>query len=69
MDPFSLTELASFVTIVVGALGALLAVAFRSKCDTINCCWGGIKCHRVVVADEDEAVVPPAVVNRPEQNA
>ena len=69
MDPFSLTELASFVTIVVGALGALLAVAFRSKCDEINCCWGGIKCHRVVVADEDEAVVPPAVVNRPEQNA
>ena len=48
MDSFSLTELASFITIVVGAVGGLLVVAFKSKCDQVNCCWGGIKCHRVV---------------------
>ena len=48
MEPFSLVELATFIGISAGAVSALIATMFKSKCDTVKCCWGGLECHRVV---------------------
>jgi hypothetical protein len=53
MEPFSLAELAAFIGISVGALSALVATMFKSKCDTVKCCWGGVECHRVVIPVEE----------------
>jgi hypothetical protein len=62
MEPFSLVELATFIGISAGALSALVATMFKSRCDTVKCCWGGVECHRVVSPVEE-----PEVTNAPEQ--
>lgn len=41
---FTLEELMIFCISVLGALGGLLTVIFKSKCKTIDCCC--IKCVR-----------------------
>ena len=41
---FTLEELMIFCISVLGALGGLLTVIFKSKCKTIDCCC--IKCIR-----------------------
>ena len=60
MEPFSLVELATFIGISAGAVSALVATLFKSKCDTVKCCWGGVECHRVVSPVEEEQVVADA---------
>ena len=59
MDPFSLDDLAAFIGITAGAASALIATLFRSRCDTISCCWGAFACHRVVHPVEE----PPGPQN------
>ena len=49
---FTLEELMLFIIGVSGALGGLLAVLFKSKCETIDCCC--IKCKRNVDAIIEE---------------
>jgi hypothetical protein len=56
MVPFTLGELATAVTIMAASLGGLLAVCFKSRCDDISCCFGCVKIHRNVPAEE----APPA---------
>jgi len=60
MEPFSLVELATFIGISAGAVSALVATMFKSKCDTVKCCWGGVECHRVVNPVEEEPVAADA---------
>lgn len=31
-----------------GFILAVFAVAYKSKCDKVNICWGGIEIHRAV---------------------
>ena len=57
LSNFTLNELAVFVGLILGSVGGLMAVCSKSKCDTINLCWGGLKCHRVITPIEP----PPEV--------
>lgn len=49
---FTLEELMIFSVSILGALGALLSVLFKSKCKTIDCCC--MKCERDVRAVIEE---------------
>ena len=48
LENFTLEELMIFTVSILGALGGLLTVIFKSKCKTIDCCC--IKCVRDVDA-------------------
>ena len=39
---------AGFYTFTGGFVLAVLAVAYKSKCDTVNLCWGGLTIKRAV---------------------
>ncbi len=68
LQAFSLTELAAFIGVAMGALAALLATCFKSKCDEVNCCWNGVRCHRMVGLEEgNNASVPPQLNVQPQQ--
>ena len=57
MDDFTLNELMIFSISIIGAIGGLLAIAFKSRCETIDCfCF---KCKRKIETDvvlEEEKV-------------
>jgi hypothetical protein len=48
LENFTLEELMIFTVSILGAIGGLLTVIFKSKCKTIDCCC--IKCVRDVDA-------------------
>jgi hypothetical protein len=39
---------AGFYTFTGGFVLAVFAIAYKSKCDKVNVCWGGIEIHREV---------------------
>ncbi len=52
MADFNMEELMLFIIGVLGAVGGLAAILFKSKCETIDCCC--IKCKRNVQAIIEE---------------
>ena len=60
MNAFSLGELATAVTIMCAALGGLMAVCMKSRCDQVTCCCGLVNLHRTLPADAVVVDVPPA---------
>lgn len=44
----------TITTILTGSLGLAIKVCLRSKCDNVNCCWGGIIIHRNVELEQEE---------------
>ena len=42
------TVWAGFYTFTGGFVLAVFAIAYKSKCDKVNVCWGGIEIHREV---------------------
>jgi len=61
-------DYSNIITIGAAAIGTTLLVIFKSRCKTINLCWGLIGCNRDVVTDDEEdpqpqPVIPP--VNNP----
>jgi len=54
MADFTMEELMLFIIGVSGALGGLLAIVFKSRCETIDCCC--IKCKRKVEDNNEEKV-------------
>ena len=54
MEEFTITELSYAVIAIMGGLSGLLLVIWKSRCKTINLCWGGVDCQREV-----EAISPP----------
>ena len=46
----------SFYTFAGGFLLALFAIAYKSKCDKVNLCWGMIDIHRAVDIELQEDV-------------
>ena len=39
---------AGFYTFTGGFVLALFAIAYKSKCDKVRVCWGGLEIHREV---------------------
>ena len=60
MNAFSLGELATAVTIMCAALGGLMAICMKSRCDQVTCCFGLVNLHRTLPADAVVVDVPPS---------
>ena len=48
MEEFTITELSYAIIAIMGGLSGLLLVIWKSRCKTINLCWGGVDCQREV---------------------
>lgn len=51
MQPYTITELSYSIIAISGAISGILLVIWKSRCKTINCCWGGIQCDRDVIEE------------------
>ena len=49
----------SFYTFAGGFVLALFAIAYKSKCDKVNLCWGMIDIHRAVDIELQEDIRNP----------
>ena len=54
MEEYTITELSYAIIAVMGGLSGLLLVIWKSRCKTINLCWGGVNCERLVEAHDIE---------------
>ena len=54
MEEFTITELSYATISILGALGGILLVVWKSRCKKLECGWGCVKCERIV----DETVKP-----------
>jgi len=52
MERFTITELSFSAMTIMGGLGALLMVVWKSRCSKIQCCYGGFQCEREPIKDE-----------------
>lgn len=59
MEAFTITEFSYAVIAISGAVSGVLLVVWKSRCKTINCCWGGARCDREVL--KEEAYKPNAI--------
>ena len=72
-DLWTPNDYSNFITISAAAIGSTLLVIFKSRCKTINFCWGLVGCNREVISDSDEEevenppepIVPPAPPAQP----
>jgi hypothetical protein len=47
-------EIVAIISVSIAGCATLLTTCFHSRCVTIDWCWGGIKCTRKVIDDENE---------------
>ena len=47
LDNFTLEQLGLFITLLLGGVGGLLAIIFKSRCKKVKCCC--IECDRDVI--------------------
>lgn len=59
MDPFTLGELSVAVAAVMGAVTLAIRQCQRSRCATINVCFGCLRCEREVPAEDENAQTKP----------
>ena len=46
-------DYANIITISAAAISSVLLVIFKSRCKTIDICWGGINCLRDPMEEDD----------------
>lgn len=59
MDPFTLGELSVAVVGVMGAAVVCVRQIQKSRCRTINLCFGCMKCEREVPPEDENASEKP----------
>ena len=65
---FNINEIAGASSLVIGSLGGLLLIVFKSRCTNIKCCFGLWSCARAVPPennsddDDDNNPKPPQPV-------
>ena len=65
---FTIDQLAGSLALVLGSVGGLLLIIFKSRCQTISCCWGLWSCDRKVPIESDDEPEPepePEVIAAP----
>lgn len=73
-DLWTPNDYSNFITISAAAIGSTLLVIFKSRCKTINFCWGLIGCNREVMSESEdeenpaEPIVPPDPIVPPIPN-
>ena len=53
ITPYSITELAGAVAVVLGAVAGVMMAMFKSRCTEVSCGWGCWKCTRTLPADPE----------------
>ena len=61
LGDFTIDQVAGASALLLGSIGALLMIIFRSRCETISCCWGLWTCKRAVPIDDDNDTDDQAV--------
>ena len=61
---WSANDFSNIITIGASAIASVLLVIFKSRCKTINLCWGLINCLREVQSDSDEEEGDVAKANK-----
>ena len=51
MEPFTITELSYAIIAISGAISGVLLVVWKSRCTTIECGYGCMKCDRNVLVE------------------
>jgi len=52
METFTITELSYAIIAIAGAISGMLMVVWKSRCTTIECGYGCMKCDRNVLMEE-----------------
>tara|TARA_R110000823_G_scaffold53453_10_gene131669 strand:+ start:2361 stop:2603 length:243 start_codon:yes stop_codon:yes gene_type:complete len=58
LDDYSLDQVAGALALVLGSLGGLCLILFKSRCETISICWGLWSCNRKVPDAEPDDPQP-----------
>ena len=67
LDDYSLDQVAGALALVLGSLGGLCLILFKSRCETISICWGAWACNRKVPdAEPDDPQPQPEPEPEPE---
>ena len=53
LQDFTIDQLAGSIALILGSLGGLLLIIWKSRCKKINCCYM-LQCDREVANDDDD---------------
>tara|TARA_R110001592_G_scaffold95065_1_gene274282 strand:+ start:386 stop:580 length:195 start_codon:yes stop_codon:yes gene_type:complete len=56
LQDFTIDQLAGSIALILGSLGGLLLIIWKSRCKRINCCYM-LQCDREVNDNDDEPKV------------
>lgn len=63
MADYNINEIAGSLALVLGSIGGLCLIMFKSRCENISLLWGCYSCQRKVQeeqeAEGEEPIVPP----------
>ena len=54
LGDFTIDQLGGTLALVLGSLGGLCLILFKSRCERISICWGLWSCNRKVQDDTSE---------------
>ena len=55
-------DYSNIITIGAAAIGSVLLIVFKSRCDKISVCFGLFSCHRKVKEEEEEDNNDPPII-------
>ena len=59
LGDFTIDQVAGSVALILGSVGGLCLIMFKSRCEKISLCWGLWSCDRKVVEEEPEPEPEP----------
>ena len=66
LGDFTIDQLGGTLALILGSVGGLCLILFKSRCERISICWGLWSCVRKVTEEEDdkkkdveEPIIPP----------
>ena len=54
LGDFTIDQAAGSLALVLGSIGGLCLILFKSRCETISICWGVWACNRKVLEEVKE---------------
>lgn len=63
MEDFTIEQLGLFITLILGGVGGLMAVCYKSRCKSIKCCGCVIDRYLSDEVKKAQALIPEPVPN------
>ena len=54
LGDYTIDQVAGALALILGSLGGLLLIVFKSRCTQISICWGLWSCVRALPPDDDD---------------